>query len=145
MNWQRWAAAAFTVFAIPAFAQSGGAKSEVSAGAAERGPVLLAFMHHANQREIDMARLVKEKSDSPQVKAFADRLITDHQAADDRILAFAKGRGLDLEAIRAQVRSAAETVELERRARAIGSATGEWSSIGSLMPAPESATRRSRA
>jgi putative membrane protein len=131
MNCKGWAAAAITVFAIQVFAQDGGAsdggaKRETAARDSERGPVLLAFIHHANQREIDLAKIAKERSDSPQVKAFADRLIADHQAADDQILSFAKGRGLDLEAVRAQVRATAETVELERRARAVGSATGEW-------------------
>jgi putative membrane protein len=88
--------------------------------------VLLAFIHHANQREIELAKLAKERSDSPQVKALADRLISDHQAADDRILAFAKGRGLDLEAVRAEVRSKVEALQQDKQVRSVGSATGEW-------------------
>jgi putative membrane protein len=132
MSWKGLAAAAITMFAIPVFAQDGGAsdggggKAKAAARDSERGPVLLAFIHHANQREIELAKLAKERSDSPQVKALADRLMTDHQAADDRILAFAKGRGLDLEAVRAEVRSKAEELQHERQVRAVGSATGEW-------------------
>jgi predicted outer membrane protein len=131
MNWKRWAAATVTSFAIPATAQtrspaqSGGANSE-AAREAERDAVLLSFIHHANQREIELAKLAKEKSNSPQVKAFADRLLADHQAADDRLATFAKGRGVDLDAVRAQVRSQAEKIEQERRSRAVGSASGEW-------------------
>ena len=126
MNWKRWAVATVTLFAIPAYAQSGGAKSEPATREAEREAVLLSFIHYANQREIDLAKLGKEKSDSPQVKAFADRLLTDHQAADDRLVTFAKGRGVDLDAVRARVRATAETLEQERRSRAVGSASGEW-------------------
>ena len=126
MNWKRWAVATVTLFAIPAYAQSGGAKSEPATREAEREAVLLSFIHYANQREIDLAKLGKEKSDSPQVKAFADRLLTDHQAADDRLVTFAKGRGVDLDAVRARARSTAETLEQERRSRAVGSASGEW-------------------
>jgi putative membrane protein len=126
MNWKRWAAAAFTVFAIPAYAQSGDAKPGTAAREAERGAMLLSFIHHANQHEIEMARIAKEKSHSPQVKAFADRLIADHQAADDRVVTFAKGRGVDLEAVRAQARATAEAIQQERQTRAVGSASGEW-------------------
>ena len=126
MNWKRWAAATVTVFAIPAYAQSGGANSDPAAREAEREAVLLSFIHYANQREIDLAKLGKEKSDSPQVKAFADRLLTDHQAADDRLVTFAKGRGVDLDAVRARARATAETLEQERRSRTVGSSSGEW-------------------
>ena len=145
MSSKRWAAAAITIFAIPVFAQDGGAgdgggdKVQAASRDSERGPVLLAFLHRANQREIELSKLARERSDSPQVKALADRLIADHQAADDRILAFAKGRGLDLEAVRAQVRSAAEAVEMERRARAVGSATGEWAFMAEPRLDPEAA------
>ena len=130
MGWKRWAAAAITFLAIPVFAQDGGSdggpKREAAARDSERGPVLLAFIHHANQRQLQLAKLAKEKSDSPQVQAFADRLIADHQAADDQVMAFAKKRALDLEAVRAEVRSRAETLQQERQVRAVGSATGEW-------------------
>ena len=49
-----------------------------------------------------MARLVKDRSDSEAIKAFADRLITDHQDADEVVKAFARSRNIDLEAVAAR-------------------------------------------
>jgi putative membrane protein len=140
MSWRRWVSATATVtaFAMPATAQtrspaqSGGANSE-AAREAERDAILLSFIHHANQREIELAKLAKEKSNSPQVKAFADRLLADHQAADDRLATFAKGRGVDLDAVQAQVRSQAEEIGQDGRSRAAGSASG----AGAFMAEPD--------
>src|SRR6266403_576042 len=149
MNWQRWAASALAL-ALPASAQTGGG----AAGAANaprastdatsneeslRGAMLLSFIHQANLRETDMARLVKTKSDSPQISRFADGLLADHQAMDDQLVMFAKERGIDLEAVRARVQADIEQQWEERKAKAVGSATGEWAFTAEPRVDPEAA------
>jgi putative membrane protein len=132
MNWQRWVASAFAALAIPASAQTEGravpgtSNSETDPQEALRTSMLLSFLHQANQRETDMARLVMDRSDSEAIKAFADRLITDHQAADEVVKAFARSRNIDLEAVAVRVKAEVESLRQERQAKAVGSATGEW-------------------
>ena len=148
MNWQRWAASAFAALALPASAQTGGGAAgtpnppKTSTDATDnqeslRGPMLVSFLHQANQREIDMARLVKTKSDSPQISRFVDELLTDHQAMDDQLVTFAKDRGIDLEAVRARVQADIEQQWEERRTKAVGSATGEWAFTAEPRVDPE--------
>jgi len=56
-----------------------------------RTAMVLSFLHQANLREIDMAGMVKARSDSSQaVTSFADRLISDHKRMDQQILDLAE-------------------------------------------------------
>jgi len=99
--------------------------------------MLVSFLHQANQREIDMARLVKTRSDSPQINRFADELIADHQAIDDQLVSFAKDRGIDFEAVRARVQADIEQQWQERQVKGVGSATGEWAFTAEPRVDPE--------
>src|SRR5437667_144210 len=40
----------------------------------------VAKIHQANQREIEMAQMALDKAESPKVKAYARKLLNDHQA-----------------------------------------------------------------
>jgi predicted outer membrane protein len=148
MNRQRWAASVFAALVLPASAQTGGGVAgtanppKTSTDATDnqeslRGAMLVSFLHQANLREIDMARLVKTKFDSPQISRFADELLADHQAMDDQLVTFAKDRGIDLEAVRARVQADIEQQWEERRTKAVGSATGEWAFTAEPRVDPE--------
>ncbi len=57
---------------------------------------VLSSLHHANQTEIVMARMAKEKGASGQVRAYADRLMKDHGDADRQVQAVAQKNGITL-------------------------------------------------
>src|SRR5260370_36407243 len=89
--------------------------------------MILLFVHQADQNEIEMAKLAKDNSSSQKVKSFADQIIKDHKSADDQIQKYAKNHKIDLDALHRRLsEKSQDQLELERRARAIGSATGEW-------------------
>jgi len=58
----------------------------------------LTNIHRANQMEIEMAKLAKENSSSPQVKKFSDRIIDDHKKGDDMVIDLAKRKNIDIKA-----------------------------------------------
>ncbi|WP_395845512.1 DUF4142 domain-containing protein [Cystobacter fuscus] len=57
---------------------------------------LLERLHYVNQTEIKQAKLAQQNASSPEVKSFAEQMITDHTAADEKILALAKTQNLKL-------------------------------------------------
>lgn len=126
MSSTRWAVAVLTIVAIPAFAQTGSGRPEAANQDRERATMLVSFLHHSTQHESETASLVKARSDSPDVKALADRLLADHQATEQQLMAYADKHGVDLDAVRAQVRSGMDQVAVDRQGKSIGSATGEY-------------------
>jgi putative membrane protein len=70
------------------------ADKEASAHTAE----VLGKLHHANQMEIAAGKLAQEKAQSKDVKAFGKTLVTDHAAADKKVMALAKEEKIDLPA-----------------------------------------------
>lgn len=50
----------------------------------------------ANQAEIDAAKLAQQKSDDPQIKEFAQRMIDDHSKALEEVNALAKKKQIEL-------------------------------------------------
>src|SRR5258708_39585215 len=90
--------------------------------------MLLGYIHLADQTEIEMATFAKDNSSSQQVKNVADRLIKDHQSADEQVQTFAKTHKIDLspDAVHSRKEARADAIEEERRSRAVGSATGEY-------------------
>jgi predicted outer membrane protein len=89
--------------------------------------LLLLFLHRDSQNEIELAKLAKENSSSQEVKDFADRIIKDHQNADEQVMAYAKSHNIDLSAAQRELAEISkERLEEERRSRAVGTATGEW-------------------
>jgi putative membrane protein len=53
-------------------------------------------LHFANQQEIKLGTLAKEKSTNPQVKQFAENMVTAHTKADAEVTAYAKTKNLAL-------------------------------------------------
>jgi putative membrane protein len=112
-------ATAFLLLALPAFAQSTGLDRYET--------MILWSMHEANQTEIAMARLAKDQSASKNVKEFADRIVNDHQVAESQVQAYARSHKIDLGELGRQLADMSQQqILLERRARSVGSGTGEW-------------------
>jgi len=66
---------------------------------AERGAfhvAVLGRLHLANIQEIRMGKKAEKKGQSKEVRDFGSLLVRDHSAADKRLLAFAKGRKIDV-------------------------------------------------
>ena len=53
-------------------------------------------LHHTNQSEIKEAELAQQNSQNPDVKAYAQQMITEHTAADQKLMAYAKSKNLKL-------------------------------------------------
>jgi len=110
----------FIVVALPAFAQTG-------TGDDRREERIIWRVHQANQEEIQEATLAQQKSQSVAVKDFAKQMLADHQAAEEQVRAYASGHQIDLDAVGRELqRRNADRLEYERRAKTVGSATGEW-------------------
>jgi putative membrane protein len=56
----------------------------------------LGLLHHASQMEIEMGRLAKTNASSQAVKDYADRIVKDHKAADDKVTQFAKDNNIQM-------------------------------------------------
>jgi predicted outer membrane protein len=67
--------------------------AELSMG---RTSFVLAFIHQADQDEIEMASLVKDRSSNDAVKNFADQMTKDHRNVEADLEAYAKSHNIDL-------------------------------------------------
>jgi putative membrane protein len=67
-----------------------------------RDALLLGYLHHVNEIEVQLANLAKDNASSADVKNFADHISKDHQAADEQVIALAKNRNVDLAALQKQ-------------------------------------------
>jgi putative membrane protein len=57
---------------------------------------VLGKLHHSNQMEIEMGKLAQEKGQAKEVKSFGKMLVTDHTAADKKVMTLAKQEKIDL-------------------------------------------------
>lgn len=57
-------------------------------------------LHHANQKEISAARMAQERASSAAVKDYATNLIEEHSAADDKLIALARRKGMNEDKLR---------------------------------------------
>jgi putative membrane protein len=96
---------------------SGSTSAPAGAQGENREAMLLGFIHHVNQHEIELSNLAKQNGGSSQVKDFADKIIKDHKSADDQVLALASARKIDLAAMHDQMKGMKD-------ARASGSPSG---------------------
>lgn len=71
-----------------------GADREANAQTAE----VLGKLHHSNQMEIAAGKVAQDKGQSKDLKAFGKTLVTDHSAADKKVMALAKEEKIDLPA-----------------------------------------------
>jgi len=60
---------------------------------------VLAKLHSANQMEMEAGGLAASRAQSGKVKRYGEQLIKDHRQADDNVMAFAKRKGIDLQAV----------------------------------------------
>jgi len=120
MNWKLRAleaAAGVILIALPAYPQADQHRNER----------IVSLIHQANLQEIEAGQLAQAKSNSQSVKDFAAQMVTDHQKADDQVRAYAQKHNIDLDTLAQRLAEARQDrVEHERRAKAVGSATGEW-------------------
>lgn len=72
-------------------------------------------LHHMNQQEIELAQLALQKSTSNDVKQLAQVLVTDHQAADQKLTQWAAKKGLTLGEVK-------PTTDVERKKMAMAQA-----------------------
>jgi len=77
---------------MAAFLSGGVARGADAPATAE----VLSKLHHSNQMEIAAGKLAQEKGQSKDVKAFGKTLMTDHSAADKKVIALAKEEKIDL-------------------------------------------------
>jgi len=126
MNWTKkasCAAAGFLLLALPAHSQTGSSSDNLNRYEA----MVVWSIHQGNQTEIAMANLAKDQSASKNVKDFADRIIQDHRSAEAQVQAYARSHKINLGELARQLADMSrEQIELERRARTVGSATGEY-------------------
>ena len=53
-------------------------------------------LHYTHQMEIKQGQLAQQNASNPDVKSFADMMVRDHTAADQRLMTMAQGRGMKL-------------------------------------------------
>jgi len=88
---------------------------------------LLERLHHVNQQEIQLGTLAQQNSQSQEVKSYGSMLVRDHTSADDRVMAYAKKKGLTLSTPKPMD-------DVERRAMAAERANGEKLQVLKGMP-----------
>jgi putative membrane protein len=71
-----------------------GASSDASAQTEQ----VLMKLHHSNQMEVAAGKLAQEKGQSKDIKSFGKTLVTDHSAADKKVMALAKEEKITLPA-----------------------------------------------
>jgi putative membrane protein len=57
---------------------------------------LLERLHYANQQEIKLGQLAEKTSMNTDVKSFASMMVKDHTAMDQKLMDYAKGKGMKL-------------------------------------------------
>ena len=70
--------------------------ARADSGAAAQTEEVLLKLHHSNQMEIAAGKLAQEKGQSKDVKSFGKTLVSDHTAADKKVMSLAKGEKIDL-------------------------------------------------
>jgi len=74
---------------------------------------LLDHLHYANQQEIKLGQLAEKNAQSPEVKSFASMMVKDHTAMDQKLMDYAKSKGLKV----ADMPKAASDVEKKMMAQ----------------------------
>ena len=154
----RWKQSMLTLVGVATMFSTAQAQTPATPGPEdqERAAALLIFIHNADQRDIEMANLAKDNSNSKQVKDFADKVISDSKASDNQVQTYARSHNIDLTkgptgtggsgtsaASKADSKAALDDqLELERRVRAVGSATGEYAFMAEPRHSREAALAR---
>jgi putative membrane protein len=80
---------------------------------------LVNHLHHMNLQEIQLAQLAQQKATSPDVKQYAQSLITDHQMADQKLTALAQTKGLKVGDVRPGTDVERKKVDMEKSSLAL--------------------------
>jgi len=97
---------------------------------------VMGFLHAANQAEIKLGNLAKEKAGNADVKSFADQMVKEHTDADSKLTDLAKKEGIDLNAYDASndpLFSAIKTTHDSMSAQ-LASKSGSGFDVGYLAP-----------
>lgn len=86
----------FTLTAISVIGFAKSANTSLSQADTIKTTQVLSKIHAANEMEMQMGELAKEKGHNTQVKIYGDRLYRDHFAADQQVVAFAHSKGIVL-------------------------------------------------
>src|SRR5437588_10053181 len=65
---------------------------------ATKTTILLRQLHAANQEEIDLGKIADDKAQNAEVKRFANEMVTDHTAADQKLVDVATQMNIELNA-----------------------------------------------
>jgi putative membrane protein len=77
-----------TAAALPSPALAAGDASTVASGAPDRG--FLSEAARDGEAEVELGRMAAERASSPEVKQFAERMVRDHEAANQKLMALAR-------------------------------------------------------
>lgn len=64
---------------------------------------ILSRLHEIDQRQIRLGQLAEAKASAAQVRRYAERLVRDHQASDERVEALARRKGITLVELRPEI------------------------------------------
>jgi putative membrane protein len=53
-------------------------------------------LHHGNQQEIKISQLAQQNASSPEVKSYAEQMVKEHTAANQKLMSYAQARGIKL-------------------------------------------------
>ena len=93
-------AGALLLGAVAAKAETSGANDANSTAAtaseAQTAQNALSYLHHVNQMEVEAGRLAQQKGQTEEVRKYGERLVADHQKADEKVQALAEKQSLAL-------------------------------------------------
>lgn len=75
--------------------QNAAMKGDVKADQKMTDARLMAKLHKVNKMEIDAGKLAEKQGESADVKNYGRKLVADHTAADNKLMAIAKGSDMD--------------------------------------------------
>jgi putative membrane protein len=78
---------------------------------------VLAKLHHSNQQEVELGRLAERSATSKQVKSYGERLVKDHQSADQQLMSLAKKHGAEIG--KPQPKDQAERDDMQKQAKTV--------------------------
>jgi putative membrane protein len=86
------------VFILAAVCIANGAWAEDASDTTKMDQHVLSKMHHGNQMEIEMSKLVAARATTNGIKEYAEHIIQDHGKADIEVKMTAKKEGVELKA-----------------------------------------------
>ncbi|MCP3059457.1 DUF4142 domain-containing protein [Myxococcus sp. K38C18041901] len=89
---------------------------------------LLERLHYANQQEIQAGQLAQKNSQNAEVRSFGEMMVKDHTAMDQKLMAYAKGKGMTLTDMPKAMN------DVEKKMMAQDKATGEALAVLQGMP-----------